>query len=43
VIIPCVVLPSADRDLDLQADYLANEAGVETALRFLAAAQETFS
>ena len=41
--IPCLVLPSADRDLDLEADYLADEAGIETALRFLAAAQKTFS
>ena len=37
------VLPSADRDLDLQADYLAEEASVEIALRFLEAAHKTFS
>ena len=41
--IPCVVLPSADRDLDLQADYLADEASLEIALRFLTAAHKTFS
>jgi toxin ParE1/3/4 len=36
------VLPSADRDLDDQADYLAREASLETALRFYAAARSTF-
>ena len=41
--IPCVILPSADRDLDLQADYLADEASIKIALRFLAAAHKTFS
>ena len=37
------VLPRADRDLDEQADHLAAEAGLRTALRFLEAAHETFS
>lgn len=40
--VPYVLLPSADRDLDLQADYLAEEASIEIALRFLAAAHDTF-
>jgi toxin ParE1/3/4 len=34
--------PRADRDLDDYADYLAAEAGLEIALRFFSAAQETF-
>jgi plasmid stabilization system protein ParE len=38
-----VVKPKADRDLDNYADYLAEEASLEGALRFLAAAQETFA
>ena len=38
-----VVLPRADRDLDEQADHLAAEAGLRTALRFLEASHETFS
>jgi toxin ParE1/3/4 len=36
------VLPSADRDLDDLAGYLAHEAGLETALRFYDAANTTF-
>lgn len=36
------VLPAADRDLDDQADYLAREASLETALRFYDAAEATF-
>jgi toxin ParE1/3/4 len=37
------VLPAADRDLDDQADYLAREASIETALRFYDAADTTFA
>ncbi len=36
------ILPSADRDLDEQADYLAREASLETALRYYDAAAATF-
>jgi toxin ParE1/3/4 len=36
------VLPAADRDLDDQAAYLAQEASLETALRFYDAAAATF-
>jgi toxin ParE1/3/4 len=36
------ILPAADRDLDEQADYLANAAGLETALRFYDSAASTF-
>ena len=36
------VLPAADRDLDGQAGYLLEEAGLETALRFYDAAAATF-
>jgi toxin ParE1/3/4 len=36
------VLPSADRDLDEQATYLASAAGLETALRFYDSAASTF-
>jgi toxin ParE1/3/4 len=36
------VLPAADRDLDEQAAYLADEASLETALRFYDAASVTF-
>ncbi len=36
------VLPSADRDLDDQAAYLATHASLETALRFYDAASSTF-
>ena len=36
------VLPAADTDLDGQADYLAREASLETALRFYDAAHSTF-
>jgi toxin ParE1/3/4 len=36
------ILPSADRDLDGQAGYLMQEAGLETALRFYDAAAATF-
>jgi toxin ParE1/3/4 len=37
------VRPKADRDLDEIADYLADVAGLDIALRFLAEAQETFT
>ena len=37
------VKPKADRDLHDYADYLAREASLELALRFLAAAHETFA
>lgn len=37
------VKPKADRDLDDYADYLATEANLELALRFLAAGHETFA
>ena len=36
------VLPAADADLDHQADYLAREASLDTALRFYDAARTTF-
>lgn len=36
------VLPTADHDLDAQADYLARQASLETALRFYDAASATF-
>jgi toxin ParE1/3/4 len=36
------VLPAADRDLDDQAAYLAQEVSLETALRFYGAAATTF-
>ena len=35
------VSPAADRDLDQQADYLAREASLDTALRFYDAARTT--
>lgn len=37
------VLPAADRDLDDQAAYLAQQAGLETALRFYDAACAAFA
>lgn len=36
------ILPAADLDLDGQADYLAREASLETALRFYDAASSSF-
>jgi toxin ParE1/3/4 len=36
------IRPAADRDLDSQAEYLAREASLETALRFYDAAATTF-
>lgn len=36
------LLPAADRDLDDQAAYLADQASLETALRFYDAARATF-
>jgi toxin ParE1/3/4 len=39
---PHRVRPAADRDLDGQADYLATQASLETALRFYDAAGATF-
>jgi toxin ParE1/3/4 len=38
-----VVLPSADADLDEQADYLAENANADTAFRFYDAAEKTFA
>jgi toxin ParE1/3/4 len=38
-----IVRPRADRDLDEIADYLAGKAGLDTALRFLLEAYETFA
>ena len=38
-----VVRPKADRDLDEIADHLAEKAGLDTALRFLHEAHETFA
>ena len=38
-----IVKPKADRDLDDYADYLLEKASLEVALRFLAAAQGTFT
>ena len=37
------VRPKADRDLDEIADYLVEDAGLDTGLHFLGAAYETFS
>jgi toxin ParE1/3/4 len=37
-----LVLPAADQDLRTQTDYLAENAGVDVALRFYDAARETF-
>lgn len=37
------ILPAADRDLDDQAAYLADESGVELAMRFYDAAATTFA
>ena len=37
-----VVRPRADRDIDGITDYLAEEAGLDTALQFLAEIYETF-
>jgi toxin ParE1/3/4 len=39
---PYHVLPAADRDLDDQAAYLAQEASLDVALRFYDAASRTF-
>jgi toxin ParE1/3/4 len=36
------VLPAADRDIDVQAEYLMREASLETALRFYDATAATF-
>jgi plasmid stabilization system protein ParE len=38
-----VVLPKADKDLDDEAYYLVDEAGLEAGLSFLPAARETFA
>ena len=38
-----VIKPKADSDLDDYADYLTRKANLEVALRFLAAAHETFA
>jgi plasmid stabilization system protein ParE len=38
----CVVRPKADRDIDDIAEYLADHAGLELAIRFLTEAYETF-
>lgn len=37
------IRPQADRDLVEQAEYLARNAGLPVALKFYAAAEETFS
>ena len=37
-----VVRPKADRDIDHIADYIADEAGLETAVRFLSEVYKTF-
>jgi toxin ParE1/3/4 len=37
------VKPQADRDLDNYTEYLAEEANLDTALRFLDSAQSTFA
>ena len=37
------LLPAAERDLDDQAAYLAQEAGIDTALRFYDSAAATFT
>ena len=36
-----VILPAADQDIDSQALYYADEAGIETAIRFLDALRQT--
>ena len=38
-----IVKPKADLDLDEHADYLAEKANLDVALRFLASAHETFA
>jgi toxin ParE1/3/4 len=38
-----IVFPKADRDLDDIADYLVEEADLETGLRFLTLADQTFA
>jgi plasmid stabilization system protein ParE len=38
-----VVRPRADRDIDEIAGYLAEEAGIDTAVQFLAETYETFA
>jgi len=38
-----VIKPGADRDLNDYADYLARNASLEVALRFLSAAEDTFA
>lgn len=38
-----VVRPRADRDIDEIADYLVEESGLDTGLRFLAEVYETFA
>ena len=38
-----IVRPEADRDLDEQAEYLAQHQNLDTALRFYQAAEETFA
>jgi plasmid stabilization system protein ParE len=37
------IKPRADSDIENYADYLARKASLDVALRFLAAADETFS
>ena len=37
-----IVRPAADRDLDEQADYIAADSSVDTALQFYESAYETF-
>ena len=38
-----IVRPEADRDLDAQAEYIAEHSDLDTALRFYQAAEETFA
>ena len=38
-----IVRPAADRDLDEQAEYIAQHQNLDTAFRFYLAAEETFA
>jgi toxin ParE1/3/4 len=38
-----VLKPKADLDVEVHADYLANHAGLEVALRFLSSCDQTFA
>jgi toxin ParE1/3/4 len=39
----CIIRPAAQAEIDQQADYLAQNASEETALRFLAAVEKTIA